>query len=316
MQGDEKVNAENKGSGVVIMSTNYDTTLNDMSCGNRQKMAYAMLTRHCNLSCPYCDVKSMKDDYDQDAFMNAIREFDGSILLFGGEPTLYRDRLKHVMYSDPEVSKKIRSMTTNLMILDDELMSIMGDLKSVGTSWNPSRFRNGEYEIWKHNLDAINGRFKFLIIITMSSDLLQMDPDDIIDTIKSWNSNSISIIAFEHYVGPEADPEYFNACDELLCEIYKRWGNTPIEFRNVRMVRGYKYNYFCNHTHTITPNGVIKLGCAQNQYNTRVTPVECYTCERSGICKPCRLQRYCSYPKKFAKLVNETLGIKGGPVSW
>ena len=108
-------------------------------------MAYAMITTRCNLSCPYCDIKSKDDGWDQDKFMETIRNFNGWILLFGGEPTLYIDRLEHVMYSDPIVSKKIKSITTNLMILNDRTKKVFKDLISGATSWNPSRFTKDEY---------------------------------------------------------------------------------------------------------------------------------------------------------------------------
>ena len=57
------------------------------------KELYAVLTNQCNLSCPHCDIKSSElDDYNKELFLNAIKEFDGNIILFGGEPTLYKNR--------------------------------------------------------------------------------------------------------------------------------------------------------------------------------------------------------------------------------
>lgn len=284
----------------------------DYSCpfSYENNMAYAMLTTRCNLTCPYCDIKSADDGYDQEKFMQALRDFNGWFLLFGGEPTLYRDRLKHVMFSDPEVSNKIKSITTNLMILDDELMDIFKNFKSLATSWNPSRFRNNEYSTWLDHINKIDGQVKFLVIITMTNELLQMDPDEIINTIRSWNSNTINIIGFEHYVGPETTQEYFDKCDDLLCEIYKRW-DVPIRFKNVRMQLGYRYNFYCKRTHVITPSGILLPGCPQRQYNEIKTPSECYSCDRVDVCKPCRLQNYCSYPKKFAELINNDSKPKG-----
>jgi hypothetical protein len=36
-------------------------------------------------------------------------------------------------------------------------------------------------------------------------------------------------------------------------------------------------------------------------------PEECYNCERANICKPCQLQRYCSFPKKLFELVSKDM---------
>ena len=262
---------------------------------------YALVTRHCNLSCPYCIIRNSKEEYNRDLFMQKLKEFDGRIILFGGEPTLYRDRLKDVYYSDPDITKKITSITTNLMIMDTEILDILKSIENVASSWSPSRFTDDEYKIWLKNVDTINGEVGISILSTMTDELLLLTPKELMKIMSEWNTNTIKNINFEYYVGDETSPEYFERCDEWLCSVYKEW-DSPIIMVNSHIVRNSNYCYNCDNTYSLYPDGIIKSGCPHRV--NPVVPEECYTCERSDICRPCRLQRFCSYPKRFAALVN------------
>ena len=57
----------------------------------------------------------------------------------------------------------------------------------------------------------------------------------------------------------------------------------------------------CSEVYHLTPDGILNKGCPhiQNLY----VPNECYTCKLSGICSPCRLQKYCSVPINLHKKI-------------
>lgn len=255
---------------------------------------YALLTRHCNLSCPYCDVKDQKENFNHDKFIDELVKFNGRITLFGGEPTLYRDRLLEVVYND-EIYPKIQSITTNLMVVDDELISVFKTIPGLGTSWNPSRFRNNEYDIWKNNLDRLDGHKQLRVLVTMTFDLLDMSPADVADIMSTWNRNTVASIMFENLVDDLVDEEYFRRVDEWLCKIFDYRESLP---RLITNMGDYCVRYLdCSNEYTLTPDGILKHGCPHIQ--AKYVPDACYSCELVGECRPCILQKYCSVPKKL-----------------
>lgn len=264
---------------------------------------YALLTTNCNLSCPYCDVKNCDDRWNKELFLEQLEKFDGSIILFGGEPTLYFDRLVDVVISTPKINRKIDSITTNLMKIDDRTLTILQIIGSVGTSWNPTRFTNDEYKTWVNNVDIVAKRLpdiKMRVLVTMTKELLSMPIKKVHDIISSWNSDAIRDIKFEYYVGDYANEEYFAECDEWLCNIYNGW-NHDIILANTRDAKQFFYD--CTGVYTLNPDGSMHKGCPHISNIT--IPTKCYTCEKADVCKPCQLQRFCSYPYKFIELVKE-----------
>lgn len=268
------------------------------------KKVYALVTTNCNLSCKHCDIKNGEEIFNQNAFMSYLKDFDGEIILFGGEPTIFQDRLFDIVYSNPIIQRKIVSISTNLMIVNDRLITLFQIIGGICTSWNPNRFTNEEYQTWLDNINTIDkmSDLKLTVLITLTDDLLNMDIDKFLSIISKWNGNVIQSIRFEHYIDPNLDEEYFNRADEWLCQVYKKW-NSIIMLDNVNSIDNWYYD--CGETYTLYPNGKVKRGCPHN--STVCIPVECYTCERSAECKPCQLQRFCSYPKKFAQLVKDDL---------
>lgn len=265
------------------------------------KRLYALLTEKCNLSCPYCDIKSLNETFNEEKFMKELENFDGEIILFGGEPTLYRDRLFKVFFHNPDVNKKIISITTNLMKLDDFTLIILRYIPYIGSSWNPSRFNENEYEIWLENIDKLHKTFPektLRILSTLTNDLLNMNPKDVVNIISKWNKDIIREVVFEYYVGEESTEEYFEKCDNWLCSIYNEW-NLDINLGNIDTVKDF-YND-CSGVYSLFPDGTLKHGCP---HHMNINVVEkCYSCERLEICKPCQLQKYCSFPEKFYHLV-------------
>ena len=84
------------------------------------KKLYVIPTYHCNLKCPHCELH-LRDDNFNESFYDVLSNNNIDLgVLFGGEPTLYRDRLIKCLKTN-----KIHSISTNLIKLDNELISLL-----------------------------------------------------------------------------------------------------------------------------------------------------------------------------------------------
>jgi len=270
------------------------------------KTLYALITRQCNLSCPHCDVYKLEDDFNKEKFLEKLLSFDGRIILFGGEPTIYQDRMFDIINECEINNKKISSISTNLMILNDKLIEYYNKLGSVATSWNPNRFTKIQYDVWYNNCKQLSGitKVKPSLLITMDDDLLNFGVDNFLKIVDQWNASMFKRIKLEHYNG-NMDSKYFERVDDFLCELYTKWrSDIPNEIAD----RINHWYFDCSGVYTLNPDGTLTHKCPHDVKPAMV--MECYTCERASICKPCILQHHCSFPKKFAKLVNEMKGDK------
>ena len=270
------------------------------------KTVYALLTKKCNLSCNYCDVRINNDFFNRELFINILDKFGGNIVLFGGEPTLYPERLIDVYLSKPSIIRKVSSISSNLIKLNDKILSVFQLIGYISTSWNTNRFNMDQYHTWLNNLMIINSEIpdvNIRILITMTKDLLKLSANELSSIISEWESiGVIKDIRFEHYIGYDADEEYFAKCDDWLSSIYKKW-NSKIYMQNIDCVNSWYFD--CNNVYTLYPDGALKRGCPHSI--DIVVPSKCYKCAKSDICKPCQLQRFCSYPRKFIRTVNNSL---------
>lgn len=267
------------------------------------KQLYAIPTWNCNLNCPHCAIKNRKDNFNEIKFISELNSFDGRIVLFGGECTSNLKRMISIFNNNHEYGRsKISSVSTNLINLSDEILNIYKQLDSIATSWNPNRFNQKEYDIWMKHCKVISeNNINYIIMITLTDDLFSMNINDFISMMKTWDLPNLKQIKFEHYVGPEATPDYFERADEWLCKIYKLW-NLNAKFGMVERVCNWKFN--CSNIYSLLPDGTLINQCPHMlEYHI---PEECFTCERANKCRPCRLQKYCSYPKKLANLIGET----------
>jgi hypothetical protein len=244
------------------------------------------------------------DDFDREKFLYQLNRFEGNIVLFGGEVTTNIPRMIDIYKNNKENGiSKINSVSTNLTILNGDLLKIYREI-GVSTSWNPNRFSEDEYYKWLINCQTLSyNNIGYIIMITLTEDLFKINPVDFIALAKTWITDNLRLIKFEHYVGDENTPEYFERADNWLCELYDLW-NIDIKFQTAEKACNWKMD--CSEIYTLLPNGELKHQCP---HSAQVyTPVECYTCDRVEICRPCRLQKYCSFPKKFAEKVKSKIG--------
>lgn len=269
----------------------------------REKILYAIPTHHCNLNCPHCTIRDAEEKYDHIAFMSQLNNFDGIIILFGGEPTAERDRLNAIIHSrehNPHISE-IGSISTNLIKLDEDLIKLYKKIGYVATSWNLARFTDTQYGVWKANLCRLaSAGIKPGILITLTEDLLNHPMEDFLKIIDEWHPDYVSWIRFEHWISDTNTKEYYEKADSWLCDLYHKW-RSPIKVQTFD--KDLKWYYDCRDVYTLEPDGTLRNICPNGLYAKTCVPKECLTCEKSGECMPCRLQPYCSYPKKLRALL-------------
>lgn len=263
------------------------------------KIIYVLPTTNCNLHCPHCDIRTKEDNFDEKMFYKALKENDGNeLVMFGGEPTLYRSRLKKSLNI-----ASFTSISTNLLNLDDELIRLYKhyDL-SIATSWNLNRFDNNQYNIWINHLNLLSeNELNCIIMITMTEDLVEYNIDKFIDMLSQWdNIKSIKEIKFEYLIDNNSKNDLHLKCDEWLCRLDDNWN---FHFTNFIKENLNNWNYYCNNVYTLLPNGKMIKGCPHNANITFAD--ECLDCQLVNICKPCRLQSRCSFPKKLYEKVKQ-----------
>lgn len=263
------------------------------------KILYAKLTNDCNLSCRHCNILG-NEHYNESIFFKQIQNFDGRIIAFGGEPSLYRDRLIKLLRTE-----KISSIVTNLLILDKELLYYYKRIK-VATSWNPARFTPEQYQLWLENIKLLESyNIECSILITLTEDLIKMDINQFMEIIKCWSKiyYSISEIRFEQLIDASKSQYFYDKVDNWLCRLYKLWNIYDIHIINKITDEIFHWDRNCNQIYTLEPNGVIYRQCPHKM--PCIIREECLSCKYNHICRPCILQSQCSFPKKLYELVNK-----------
>ncbi len=258
---------------------------------------YVIPNYECNLNCPHCDLHKKKVTFNEDLFYATLNSIEADeVILFGGEPTLYKDRLLACLETN-----KVTSISTNLLDEDRIDLFTKYDL-DIATSWNPHRFNKFQQSLWINNLYHLSKLNKqALILITLTPDLLKFSKEDLYNLFNTLEILGISGILFEPLVSSHTNQEFYNKCDNWLCELYKdwRWG-----FNNFIIDKLDNWNCNCSGIKTLEPNGILKNGCPQVEGNIQINN-RCFSCFFSSICNPCYLQKYCAFPKNLYKLVKE-----------
>ena len=258
---------------------------------------YIIPNYECNLNCPHCDVHNKKVDYDEEKILNQIStlSFKNGIV-FGGEPLLYKDRLKKIIQTN-----KITSVSTNLLLLDKEIVDLLKEYNvSIATSWNPLRFNNTQEEKWFKKLSLLDD---CTVLITLTEDLITMDMEYFKNILKKMDeTNAIEGILFEQLLSDDATEEFYNKVDEWLVKIHNIWN---FKMKNFITDKVLNWKCDCSKTYTLEPNGILKKGCPQN--NGIIIQQQCLVCPLSNICQPCVLQKKCTFPKKLYNLIKGDL---------
>ena len=264
------------------------------------KTLYAVPWYDCNMRCPHCHVSHRKVSSNFDKFLRTLKEvkdFD-HVVLFGGEPTLYREKFVEIIRTG-----KINSVSTNLVrypvnVIENELIPLIDEYNlTIATSWNLKRFTRAEEGMWCENLAKLcQHGVDVTVMITLTEDLLNISPVLMCFYLGKLEGVGVQKVLFEPYIG---DVEVNDKADEWLCDVHDCY---PGLMKNLLEEKLRDWNCNCDDVCTLEPDGVIRKGCPDLLASGVMNYcVDCITCEHSGICRPCMLQKTCSYPKKLAK---------------
>lgn len=252
---------------------------------------YALLTENCNLSCRYCDIKQTygEEEWREESFFSSLKSFlNDEVVLFGGEPTMYKSRLYRALDLCPNAS-----ISTNLIFCDQEVLDRISTIP-IATTFRP--LEKPLMDKWVGNIKyLISKSANILILVTLDLFMLAylsgtVDFEKIID--KCIIENKIPI-RFEPLIDSSTDEAYFRTYDRTLLKILSDHFDEPERYVNLKELTNYKKD--CSQVYTLYPNGKIKHGCP---HSTQIAVCkECLTCYRNDICQPCRLQSLCSFPK-------------------
>lgn len=273
----------------------------------RKSIVYLVPTRKCNLTCAHCDISRCHDEEDNARFMEAFREIGcDNCILFGGEPLL----LERPMLDELLCSGKVRSISTNLLLLDTHVLDkLVENGVSVATSWNRVRFHDdGQFEQWLCNIGKLlENSINVTILITLTEDLVDSTEStkmffrvldrlsDLVDTRP--DKDHFKGVRFEPFV--QSTEELIKNMDELMVDVYRR----GYKFTNI-LAEDYKCGniHNCSEIRTLIPNGHLVRSCPHNI--TDCILKECLTCKYSKVCKPCKKQKVCTFFRKFFEEVN------------
>lgn len=278
---------------------------------NPVKIVYAVPNYECNLACPHCELKDRHVEFDHDKFFAQLKTFNNRqenlVILFGGEPTLHKDRLYECLAADV-----ISTVSTNLVDVDDVFIQMMLENPiSLATSWNSTRFSKDQYQKWLKTLSKFTQK-PCQVSITMTDDLIaDSNYQHVLNVLTDiQNSHGCEKILFEHCVGEYATEDFNRRCDQWLCRIHSDW-KFSMQNKIEDKLRHDGWRHDCKDIYTLEPDGNLRNGCPQS-LNYKLKPImKCLTCEKADRCQPCRLQCACSYPANLANvLANDDIAIQ------
>lgn len=268
------------------------------------KELYIIPTYSCNLDCPHCELHRKVERYNESIFISRLKTlfFDRGIL-FGGEPLLLQEKLIPILET-----KKISSISTNLLLLNATSLKLIKDYDlDIATSWNQTRFTPKQFDIWIDNLKLLEQyNLSCIILITLTEDLINCDYNTFLTLLSELDKiKSITGIKFEQLVDNSKKAEFYERVDNWLCKISKDWS---FSFKNLLLENLNDWNCDCSKTYTLTPSGILKKGCPQ--YTQTNVLQQCLSCKLANVCKPCILQKECSFPKKLYESYKNVLYSK------
>lgn len=265
---------------------------------------YTIVTYKCNLKCAHCQLRLKSDNFNQDKFFDTIKQYkDIPMILFGGEPTLHIDRIKKICDNGNVVS-----ISTNLINVDQQIIDIVKQYNlSIATSWNVVRFTPKQYQRWLSNLKLLSSnQIKTIVLITITEDLINYNINDLIMMFKQWTDTSaVSGILFEQLIDYSKQQQYYDCVDQWLIDVDRLWTSNIANNMIVDHVMNWSFN--CSRKYTLHPDGRLTFGCPQ--YEKTEINSQCYYCDFVNVCQPCRLQKCCTFPKKFYRYCNEKTSI-------
>ena len=265
------------------------------------KTLYAVPWYNCTLNCKHCNVHNKVIFNNFDKFLSTlIAENYDNVILFGGEPLFNITKMEQIIRTG-----KINSISTNLILpsnisydyISKNFVPLLSQYNiSVATSWNPSRFNKEKQDLWLNAIKQLTGELDVLLLITLTRDLFVNS--EIYSVLELAEKAGCTKFLFEPYIGAD---ECNELADEWLCTFHDRYTGSMINLIEHKLDN---WICDCDNTYTLEPSGEIKKGCPDSLIIGRNNFCnDCLVCSISGNCRPCPLQKTCSYPKKLAERV-------------
>lgn len=275
--------------------------------------AYICPSFGCNLNCPHCTLKNIKNEGNIDAIVDTIKYLKKispsvSFTLFGGEPSLLKDET--LLRIRDAIGDSSYSVSTNLINLPNNFLEILKDADLPDTSWNPKRFHTKElYEKWINNMKVLKeNNITFELMITLTKDLIEMTPQEFIDKVIEWG---VKYVKLEFMIGDDTlNP---TDVDNWLVELYHLWESNELlkDYDNVLFTRlkdvankKVQWEGNCGYTVSILPSGNLKERCPYYEYS--IAKNQCDGCEYYEYCLGgCPIQDKCVFPKQLFELIRK-----------
>ena len=302
-------------------------------------LVYVKTTETCNLNCAHCftsGINGRKIYFNAKKtadWCNQLDTGDNEIHLeyHGGEPMLapMKDLLEyHRITKDHWGDRCTHGITTNLVYkLKPEHIDFF-DLMSggaIGTSWDPNiRFGNEKQrQLWEKNVKELTSLGFFVkCFISVSTDVVKMEPLEIADYMHSLGIGAISYERLTHNGNAELNPDIFphnRDLNKFWMHMHETTKDHPVEneFLNTvydKFSKGQFFNgTFCRDCeqklHTINADGTV-AGCPNaaptDWYGNIDTPakevrlspkrmeiISCELHERDSRCYDCPVFIYC-----------------------
>lgn len=262
----------------------------------------------CNLNCPHCDIHLRKNSENYDKFLGRLNNLkttpEDVVVFFGGEPLLYKDKFTEIVNTG-----KVTSVSTNMLLWSEDYALLFKEHKmSIATSYNPQRFPSDRLLFkWADNMrKATNVGIDVIVLITLTPDLFNLPIEKVGEITLHMYTSGVRGFLFEPYIGEQ---EYHKEADEWLIKFHEYYKNKKYPVKSLILDKIKDWNCDCSHTYTLEPSGRLRKGCPQ--YGGTNIPDECLMCDKNDVCRPCVLQKTCSYPKKFAEWVKVNYGTCG-----
>ncbi len=265
--------------------------INPLTNTGNMKQLYAVPWYDCNMNCPHCEIHKIDIEEHFYSFLSKLMECRTNyshIILFGGEPTLYEDKLEEII----ELGA-VDCVSTNLLNLPQSLLESKLD---IATSWNYRRFTPSQYSLWLDNLQQChNYGLDTLVMITMTRDLLESDFNDFLEVLNDIEYTGGKKFLLEHYIGED---DVNDLAELWIDKVYMNYKGSMTNILAEKL-KTHLWGCDCSRFDTLQPTGEITHGCPQ--YKPIHPLKECLTCKMSGKCNPCALLKSCSLPHKTYK---------------
>jgi len=252
-------------------------------------IVYVKTTETCNLNCSHCFTSGTNgrkiyfDPVKTANWCNGLDTGDNQIHFeyHGGEPMLAPIDDIMTFYNMTKEKWGDRcghGITTNLTykLKPEHIKFFKENLNSLGTSWDPNiRFANDKQrKLWEDNVRRLVAEGIYVqCFISVSTDVVKMDPLEIADYMHSLGVDSISYERLTHNGNAELNPAIFphnRDLDKFWMKMHETTKGHPVENNFLRTVYDkFDNNLFFSGTfcrdceqklHTINADGTV-AGC-------------------------------------------------------